>query len=86
MELAVSECINGYEYSTSRATEIAVANYLDFPERGDQVNRALYRDVNGKYFVVERFSSLTDASVIPWTKKDTKKFFQCWALRKSSVL
>ena len=76
------ECIDGYEYDTSKATEIAVAKYLNFPVDGDQVKRALYRDRNGKYFVVERFSWFDGETIIPWSKQKVRDFVRGWALKK----
>lgn len=78
----MKESINGYEYDTQMATEIAVASYLNFPIEGDQVNRALYRDHNGNYFVVEKFSWFDDPAIIPWSSQDAKNFYRSWALKK----
>lgn len=67
--------INGYTYDTNQAKKLAVSCWENFPHKGDNLNSVLYKDKQGRYFVLEEYSWFDEKLIVPKTQTDAELYF-----------
>ncbi len=75
----MKQTIDGNHYDTERAIKLAGAEWSNFPTEGDAVRYTLFKDLEGRFFVVEESTWMPEGVIVPKTRKDAELFYLIYA-------